>query len=290
MRRHNLPLGALYTVLAMLGFALMDTMSKWLVTDYPVGQMMWIRYAVFCLFAWLVVRRKGLRASFRTRQPWLQAGRAVLAVIESAVFVLALRYLPLADTHALASTTPLVAIALGAVFLGERVGATRWLAVGAGFLGMLLIVRPGFKTFEWPMLLPLIGAVMWAVYQILVRLCSRQDSDETTLVWSAFAAFAATTLVGPLQWQWPDTFSWTLLIVTALLGALAHYALIKALGHAEAGAVQPYTYTLLVWATMLGAVVFGQFPDSWTIAGAAVIVASSLYAWHLDRRAAAPAA
>jgi drug/metabolite transporter (DMT)-like permease len=284
MRRHNLPLGALYTVLAMLGFALMDTMSKWLVADYAVSQMMWIRYAVFCLFAWLVVRRKGLRASFRTRRPWLQAGRAVLAVIESAVFVLALRYLPLADTHALASTTPLVAIALGAVFLGERVGATRWLAVGAGFLGMLLIVRPGFKTFEWPMLLPLLGAVMWAVYQILVRLCSREDSDETTLVWSAFAAFAATTLVGPLQWQWPDAFSWTLLIVTALLGALAHYALIKALGHAEAGAVQPYSYTLLVWATMLGAVVFGQFPDNWTIAGAAIIVASSLYAWHLDRR------
>jgi drug/metabolite transporter (DMT)-like permease len=284
MKPNNLPLGALYTVLAMLGFALMDTISKWLVTDYPVGQMMWIRYAVFCLFAWLIVRRRGLRASFRTRRPWLQAGRAVLAVIESAVFVLALRYLPLADTHALASTTPLVAIALGALFLGERVGATRWLAVGVGFLGVLLIVRPGLKTFEWPMLLPLLGALMWAVYQILVRLCSREDSDETTLVWSAFAAFAATTLVGPLQWQWPDAFSWTLLIATALLGALAHYALIKALGHAEAGAVQPYTYTLLVWVTMLGALVFGHFPDNWTIAGAVIIVASSLYAWHLDRR------
>src|SRR5260370_42323525 len=101
MKPNNLALCALYTVLAMLGFASRDTISKWLVTDYPVGQMMWIRSAVFCLFAWRVVRRKGLRASFRTRRPWLQAGRAVLAVIESAVFVLALRYLPLADTHAL---------------------------------------------------------------------------------------------------------------------------------------------------------------------------------------------
>jgi drug/metabolite transporter (DMT)-like permease len=179
----------------------------------------------------------------------------------------------------------LLAIALGALFLRERPGAARWLAVGVGFLGMLLIVRPGLKTFEWPMLLPLVGALMWAVYQILVRLCSREDSDETTLVWSAFAAFAATTLVGPLQWQWPDSFSWTLLIITAVLGALAHYALIKALGHAEAGAVQPYAYTALVWVTILGVVVFGQFPDNWTIAGAAIIVASSLYAWHIDRRA-----
>jgi drug/metabolite transporter (DMT)-like permease len=272
-------------MLAMLGFALMDTMSKWLVVDYPVGQMMWIRYAVFCVFAWLVVRRSGFRASFRTRRPWLQASRAVLAAIESATFVLAFKYLPLADTHALASTSPLLAIALGALFLRERPGAARWLAVSVGFLGMLLIVRPGLKPFEWPMLLPLVGALMWAIYQILVRLCSREDSDETTLVWSAFAAFAATTLVGPLQWQWPDAFSWTLLIITAVLGALAHYALIKALGHAEAGAVQPYAYTALVWVTILGAVVFGQFPDNWTIAGATIIVASSLYAWHVDRRA-----
>ena len=269
----------------MLSFALMDTISKWLVADYPVGQMMWIRYAVFCAFAWLVVRRSGLRAAFRTRRPWLQASRAILAAIESAVFVLAFKYLPLADTHALASTSPLLAIALGALFLGERAGRARWLAVVVGFAGMLLIVRPGFKALEWPMMLPLLGALMWATYQILVRLCAREDSDETTLVWSAFAAFAATNLVGPLQWQWPDALGWTLLIATAVLAALAHYALIKALGYAEAVAVQPYSYTTLVWVTILGAVVFGQFPDAWTIAGAAIIVSSSLYAWHIDRRA-----
>ena len=96
-------------------------------------------------------------------------------------------------------------------------------------------------------------------------------------MWSAFAAFAATTLVGPLQWQWPSALGWTLLIVTALLGALSHYALIKAFDHAEASAVQPYSYTMLVWVTVLGALVFGDFPDAWTILGAAVIVASSLY-------------
>lgn len=288
-RKGNLRLGALYTMLAMLCFAVMDTMSKWLVADYAVGQMMWIRYAVFCVFAWLVVRRQGLGATFRTRQPWLQAGRAVLAVVESAVFVFALRYLPLADTHALASTAPLAAIALGALFLGERVGPARWLAVAAGFVGMLLIVRPGFKIFDWPMLLPVVGAIMWGGYQILVRLCSREDSPETTLVWSAFAAFAATTIVGPIDWQWPDAFSWSLLIATAILGALGHYALIKALDNAEAGAVQPYSYTMLVWVTILGLAVFGHFPDAWTIAGAAVIVASTLYTWQLDRRAASAA-
>ena len=109
-------------------------------------------------------------------------------------------------------------------------------------------------------------------YQVLVRLCSRTDSPDTTLVWSAFVAFGATTLVGPWQWRWPDPTAWGLLIAIALLGALAHYALIKALDHADAGAVQPYSYTMLVWAAVLGALVFGDIPDHWTLAGAAIIV------------------
>lgn len=283
--RNNTSLGALYTMLAMLGFASMDAISKWLVADYAIGQMMWIRYAVFSVFAWLVVQRRGgLVTAARTQRPWLQGGRALLAVVESAVFVLAFKYLPLADTHAIAATSPLIVIALGTLFLGERAGPARWLAVAVAFAGMLMIVRPGFRTLDWPMLLPLLGAVLWAAYQVLVRLCSRTDSPDTTLVWSAFIAFGATTLVGPWQWRWPDATAWGLLIATALLGALAHYALIKALDHADAGAVQPYSYTLLVWVAVLGALVFGDFPDHWTLAGAAIIVACGLYTWRHDRR------
>ncbi|MBS0519432.1 MAG: DMT family transporter [Proteobacteria bacterium] len=276
-------LGALFTVLAMLGFASMDAISKWLVADYAIGQMLWIRYAVFCVFAWLVVRRRGgFVAALRSARPLLQITRALLAVVESATFVLAFRYLPLADTHAIAATSPLIVIALGAAFLGETVDRSRWLAVTAGFLGVLLIVRPGFRTLDWPLLIPVAGAILWGSYQILVRLCARSDTPQTTLVWSAFAAFIATSFVGPWQWQWPDARSWGLLSAMALLGALAHYALIRALDYAEASAVQPYSYTLLVWVTVLGVLVFGDFPDGWTIAGAAVIVASGLYSWQRD--------
>jgi drug/metabolite transporter (DMT)-like permease len=285
--KSNNALGALLTVLAMLCFASMDAMAKWLVADYPIAQMMWIRYGVFCVFAWLVVRRRGLLRAARTRRPWLQGTRALLAVVESAVFVLAFRYLPLADTHALAATSPLIVIALGALFLRERADATRWIAVGAGFVGMLLIVRPGFRSAEWTLLIPVLGALLWAVYQIMTRLSARNDSTDTTVVWSAFVAFAATTLVGPLEWHWPDALGWLLLITTGVLGALAHYGLICALDYAEAGAVQPYSYTLLVWVTVLGAIVFGDFPDGWTIAGAAVIVASSLYSWRREKLSAA---
>jgi drug/metabolite transporter (DMT)-like permease len=268
----------------MLCFASMDAIAKWLVADYPIGQMMWIRYAIFSVFAWGVVRRRGgLRASFATARPWLQAGRALLAVVESAVFVLAFRYLPLADTHAIAATSPLIVIALGALFLGERVDTARWLAVLAGFAGVLLIVRPGLRTLDWPLLIPLAGALLWASYQILTRLSARSDSPDTTLVWSAFAAFAATSFIGPLDWHWPDAIGCSLMLVTGVLGAVAHYGLIRALDYAEASSIQPYSYTLLVWVTALGALIFGDFPDHWTILGAAIVVASGLYTWSHDR-------
>ena len=201
------------------------------------------------------------------------------------MFVLAFRYLPLADTHAVAATSPLIVIALGVLFLGEKAGPARWAAVAAGFVGVLLIVRPGFRELDWALLLPLAGAILWGAYQIKIRLCSRTDTPDTTLVWSAFVAFGVTTLIGPWQWIWPDATGWALLIAIASLGALAHYALIKALDYAEAGSVQPYSYTLLVFVTILGVIVFGDIPDHWTLAGAAVIVASGLYTWHHERRA-----
>ena len=188
--------------------------------------------------------------------------------------------LPLADTHAVAATSPLIVIALGVLFMGEKAGAARWLAVAAGFVGVMLIVRPGFRDLEWPVLLPIAGAFLWALYQVLTRLCSRGDAPNTSLVWSALVAFIATSFVGPLDWQWPTPGASALMIVIALLGAVAHYALIKALDHAEASAVQPYAYTLLVWAAVLGLLVFGNMPDGWTIAGAAIVVLSGLYSWH----------
>jgi drug/metabolite transporter (DMT)-like permease len=280
-------LGALLTMLAMLCFAGMDAISKSLVADYAVTQMMWIRSALFFLFAWFVVRKQGLRAAVRSARPGLQVVRSLVAIVEGGVFVLAFRYLPLADTHAVAATSPLIVIALGVLLLGERAGVARWLAVAAGFVGVLLIVRPGFRTIEWPLLLPLAGAVLWATYQLLTRLNSRFDSPSTSLLWSAIVAFIATSFVGPIDWTWPTPAAWALMVVISLIGAIAHYALIKALDYSEAGAVQPYAYTLLVWATLLGWLVFGDIPDGWTILGAAIVVASGLYTWHHDRRFAA---
>jgi drug/metabolite transporter (DMT)-like permease len=277
-------LGALLTMLAMLCFASMDAVSKSLVVDYSVGQLMWVRYFLLCIFAWLLVRKQGVRAALRSRKPGLQIFRSLVAVVEGAMFVLAFRYLPLADTHAVAATSPLIVIALGVLFLGEKASPARWLAVAAGFVGVLLIVRPGFRTLDWPLLLPLAGALLWAGYQLLTRLNARYDQPNTSLLWSAIVALIATSFVGPLDWKWPTPMAWAMMIAVAFIGAIAHYALIKALDYAEAGAVQPYSYTLLVWAAVMGWLVFGDIPDHWTIAGATIVVLSGLYTWHHDRQ------
>jgi drug/metabolite transporter (DMT)-like permease len=277
-------IGALLMVASMLCFASMDATTKYIIHDYGVAQVLFVRSLVFTGFAALLAhRRGGLRRAMHSARPWLQAGRAALAVVESAAFVLAFRYLPLADAHSVGASSPLFVVALSAPLLGERVGRDRWLAVLAGFAGVLLIIRPGFIALNLALLLPLAGAFMWGLFQILLRLCSRTDSNETTLLWSAVVGLVLTSFVGLPGWTPPTGQAWVLLIVIALLGCLGSLALTVALAVAEAAAIQPYSYTLLLWVTVLGMVVFGDMPDRWTVAGGAIVVASGLYAWHRER-------
>ena len=267
----------------MACFACMDAASKWMVREYSVAQLMWIRYGFYCIFAAILVRKAGIWQSFRTQRPFLQFSRALIAVIEAGAFVLAFRYLPLADAHALGSASPLMVVALAAPLLGERIDVRRMLAVVVGFAGVLVVVRPGFAELNWPLLIPLSAAFLRALYQVLLRLCARTDSADTTLLWSAAVGFVTSSFVGPLEWVPMSPAAWGWMVAISLLGAGAHFALTKAMEFAEAAAVQPYSYTLLVWATVLGALFYGDIPDAWTFAGAALIVGSGLYTWHRDR-------
>ncbi len=174
--------------------------------------------------------------------------------------------------------------ALSVPLLGEKVGMRRWLAVLVGFCGMLLIVRPGFETIGPGHLVALFGALLWGIYQVLVRFVSEAgDSSETTWLWTAVIGLVATTFVGPFVWTWPTPMGWILLIAIALIGSLAHLTLIRALSIAEASVLQPYAYTLLLWAALIGYLAYGDIPDRWTFAGAGLILASGLYAWHRER-------
>jgi drug/metabolite transporter (DMT)-like permease len=275
-------LAVVLMLLAMFAFAAMDGVSKALAQHLSIPQILWVRYIFYTAFVAIMLRKPGLKATLRSRQPWLQLGRALLIIIENGVFVLAFTMMPLADMHAIAAASPLIVVALSVPLLGETVGVRRWLAVLAGFVGVLIIVRPGFQALDWRLGVAATGTILWAVYQILVRMCARTDSSDTTWAWTAVVGLAATSTVGPFIWIWPDLHGWLLLLAIAALGTLSHLALIKALGYAEAGALQPYGYTLLVWAAVIGFVMFGDVPDAWTIAGASVVIMSGLYAWQRE--------
>ena len=272
--------------LAMFVLACMDAMSKHLAAHYPISQILAVRFWLFSGFAVLIFGRGRLREALRTDHLWLQIVRSLVIACEVAVFVLAFRYLPLAEVHAIAGIAPLLVTALAVPFLGERVGIRRWLAVLAGFVGLLVILRPGLKVFEPAALIPLAGASLWAVYQLLVRTTS-SDSAATMLLYTSLVGAVVTGLIAPFQWIAPDAQGWVLLVALGIVGSLGHWLLIRAIQSAPASSLQPFHYTILLWATLVGYLVFDELPDGWTIAGACIIVSGGLYAWQRERRVAA---
>lgn len=280
----NNPLrGILLMNLAMFLLAGMDGITKTLATDYAVPQILCVRFLIFCLFALAIARPKSLRTAFRSRHPVLQIARSLIIVIEVGVFIVAFRYLPLADAHAISGIAPLLVTALAVPFLGEKVGMRRWTAISIGFLGLLIIVRPGIGVFNPAALIPLAGAGLWAIYQILVRKVS-EDSAATSLLYMAVTGAIVMTALAPFFWRPPDSTGWLLLLSLGVVGSLGHYILIKAFQAAPASTLQPFHYVVLIWATIVGYLVFGDLPDAWTVLGAAVIAGSGLYAFYRERR------
>ncbi|WP_405278904.1 DMT family transporter [Cobetia sp. Ld8] len=266
-------------LLAMLVFACQDAITKVLVQGLPVAQLIMVRYWVFVVFALIYAHlRGGLNAAVRTRYPWLQLLRSLLSVGEIAIFSLGLRYLGLAESHALFAMFPLLAMALAGFVLGEFTGLRRWLAAAVGFAGTLVILRPGLGLFEPAALIPLSAALAFAVYNLITRLVSREDGFTTNMLYMAVVGCIASTAFGLPVWQAPSQGEWGLMGVLALTGVLAHLLLVKALEYAPAGVLQPFNYSLLVFAILIGLLVFGELPDAWTLVGAALVVAGGFYA------------
>ena len=264
-------------LLATLMFACMDGINKSLVADYSTVQILWVRYVFFLAFALLIARRRGLRIVFQTRHLGLQLGRSFVLVAEKAAFVIAWSYLSLADTHAIGAISPLLVTVFAGLLLKERVGLPRALAVATGFAGVLLIIRPGVGTISTAAAIPLTAAALFAAYQLLTRAVSRDDEADTSLLYSGLVGALVLSVIGPFDWRPPTPVDWGLLLIVALIGSGAHFALIKALQFAPASALQPFSYSLFLWAVLVGFVGFDDLPDLWTVAGGIVVIASGLY-------------
>ena len=282
--------GLLLQVAALAVFVCMDTLLKVLTAFYAVPQLMWARFLFSLIAVALLFRLTMGRLPWRSRAPWLQAWRSLMLAGANLMFSSALPYLPLADATAIGFASPLLTVALAAAWLRERVSARRWAGVAIGLAGVMVALRPPFLTGaeppHWAAILPLGTACMFAVYQILTRRLAAIDDPRTTILHTGFAGCVVTTLVQPFFWTWPPALDWPLLVLLGLFGALGHGLLVLAYARAPVSLLAPLSYTQLVWASLSGILVFGDWPDGWTLLGAVVIALGGILVALPDRRAA----
>ncbi len=276
----NPRLGIALMITAMLIFAAQDGISRHLAADYSVMTVVMLRYWFFAAFvvALSASRPGGVARVARTRQPVLQVFRGVLLAAEICITVLAFVLLGLIETHAIFAIYPLLVAALSGPVLGEYVGWRRWSAIAAGLVGVLIILRPGLRVFSPEALVPLVAALMFALYALLTRRAARLDRAETSFFYTGVAGAVAITLVAPFWWTpMRGAADWGWMGALCVTGALGHYLLIKTYALAEAGTVQPFSYFQLVFVSILGVTLFGESPDVWTVAGTGVILAAGVY-------------
>jgi drug/metabolite transporter (DMT)-like permease len=284
--------GILLMLTAGLSFVLMDATAKHLSQTYPVVQVVWARYLFHMLT--LPLFFGGLRwgSVVRTPRLGLQLLRSLLLLGSTFFFFLAVKHIPLATATAIGFVGPLLVTALSVPLLGETVGPRRWAAVLLGFTGVLVIIRPGLGGMpggmHWAMALPLLVAVCFALYQISTRILSRTDGWMTTLFYSATVGLVVMTALVPFHWRTPDLEGWAWMALIGLIGGFGHLMMIKAFAAAPASTLAPFTYLQLVWSTAIGLLIFGDFPDGWTLLGAAIIAASGLYILYRERRLRGP--
>jgi len=282
--QHNMPraIGLLCGTMIIIGT--MDAISKLLVREMAVGQILAVRYWMFFGVAlWMAHRSIGVRAAYRSARPFVQVARSAILMVEMALFIQAFAYMQLADVHAVAAAAPLLVMVMAALFLGEKIGPHRKAAVLIGFLGVLLIVRPGTGVFGWAAALPIAATLGWAAYQVLLRQVSAYDVSQTTVLYTATTGLLVYSTVGVFVWEAPTAEQWLLLAAVGVMGTAGHILLVKAYENAPASALQPYNYGLPLWAVIIGWIVFDHLPDGWTFAGGALVIVGGLYALWRER-------
>lgn len=282
----NLPAstrGIILMVVSTMGFSVMHTAVRYLSAELHPLQIVFFRN----LFGMLVFLPLVLRSGFgfmRTKRLPMHLLRAGLNVMAMAVFFIALSMSPLARVNALAFSAPLFTAILSVVVLGERFRARRWSAIGFGFIGALVILRPGVATIDLGSWLTLLSAALWGMTMIVIRLLGRTESSLTTTGY--MIALLSILSLGPALyvWQTPQGSAWAILLLIGISGTAAQIALAEALKTAEMTVVLPFDFLKIVWASMLGFMLFTEVPTLYTWIGAAIIFISSFYVAFRERQ------
>jgi drug/metabolite transporter (DMT)-like permease len=268
---------ALVTVTTLM-FAVLDTSAKWLVQTLPVLQVVWLRFLVHTvLTTFMFMPSMGTRL-FAVSNPRLQVLRGVMLAVMTALNFFALQYLQLAETGAVQFSVPILIALISAWTLGEKLDTKRWVAIGIGFLGVLIIIRPGSHGFHPAIFLSILNACLYAGFNLMTRRLVGSDNPVTTQLASAAVATLMLTPFALWHWQTPEGWqTWSILVLAGLSGGLGHTASALAHRYATAAILGPFLYQQIIYMTLGGWLVFGQIPDSAVALGACVVVLSGLY-------------
>jgi len=221
--------------------------------------------------------------ALRTPRPGFQLLRGVALLASSLFFISGLRFLPIAEASATGFVSPLFVTALSIIFLDESVGLRRWLATAVGLIGVLIILRPGTSAFHPAAFFPLVSALAWACTLIMTRMMSGRERAATTMAYSSIAGVCILSTLVPIVWVAPTWHDILFGIFIGIASTAGQWIVVLAFRYADASVLAPFSYTQLLWVSILGFLVFGEVPDAWTVTGAVFIVASGLYTAHRER-------
>ena len=273
----NETIGIISVIFAYLCFSLLDTIQKTLIIYYSVFQILLIKYCFTVCLSYIESRRKKNYKFYLTKNVKLQILRSFLSILESACFVLAFKYLSLADAHSIGGLTPIIVVIFSSVFLKEKITPKIWLVVFIGFVGVIIIMRPGLSIFDPKSLIPLFAALFLGLYQVVTRKVSEYDKNETSLFYTAIIGILIMGFVSFFHWLPINLSSIFLFIGVGIFYSLGLYLQIIALSKARASIVQPFHYTLIFWAIIFGFIFYKDVPDLLTIIGAVIIASSGIY-------------
>jgi drug/metabolite transporter (DMT)-like permease len=271
--------------LTYLVFSLLDGSAKWLVSVMPVLMVVWLRFATHVLVAGVVLfplRGFGL---VRTQHLRWHVVRALMFVAMTGINFWALQYLQLTVTSSIFFSVPLIIALISASFLGEKLAAGKWIAIVAGFAGVLVIVRPWGAEFHPAMLASVVNALMYAAFMMMTRRLAAYDSPETIQYLPAVGATIGLAPFAFAAWEWPSGWlEWAVACLMGVLGGLGHYLLALAHRYAPASVIAPFLYQQVIYMALFGYLVFGDVPSAWVWLGAAIVIASGLYLFSRERK------
>ena len=269
--------GILFGALAFFIFATSDVLQKYATINHTIFQIIFFRYLFLLIISFVESKRKNNHYFYKTNNIKLQLTRSLISVLETVFFVSSFKYLSLATVHSVASLAPVFVVFLSMLFLKEKIERRLWFIIFFCFIGVIVILRPGFDIFDIKSLLPLGAGFFFGLYQVITKKASQYDSDETSLFYTSIFGLVIITFLILIYWHPFTLISYFLLPLIGLMMTLAHYSLIIGLARAPASKIQPFHFTLIFWAIVFGYLFYNDIPDIPTLFGASIIALSGIF-------------